>query len=317
MPKLLVIRRNRLGDAISVLPWLQGLKESRPELDIDVITNPYAAPVFERCGVVREVFILPEKYLGTPLGVLLHPTFRRLRNAKPYDFVVSASYSFSEKASLLAYFVPGREKIGVVSPHGKFVDRVWTRPVSQTAEIQACHQVQRVAYIGSMAGLHAGTLPPARLNMGKEKTNVVALCPVVNRPESKWSEVHWLELEQALILMGFGLVWLGARPTRADSELIRPHTTAAFLDVMSSFKMVICSEGGTSHIAPAFGIPTIVLSGKAIRNTWMPWNKNAVLLENEDVNVFTAEDVVEQIEHWYQHAEFKEKVDVYLNPFIS
>jgi len=316
MSKLLVIRRNRLGDSISILPWLQGLKDAQPELEIDVLTNPYASPVFKRCELVRKVFVLPEKYLGTPLGVLLHPTLRLIRSEKPYDYVVNASYSFSEKASILAYFVPGHQKAGVISKHGKFVDRVWTNPVSQKEEIQAYHQVQRVAYIGDTIGLHASILPAAQLLNAEKNPQNIALCPEVNRHQSKWAETHWLKLEEKLKRIGFPLIWLGAKPAQAVSELVRPTSTEKFLEAVAVCKMVICCEGGTSHIAPALGIPTIVLSGMCIKDTWIPWSKKAVLLEQVDVNKFTADDVIEQVQWWGQYGEFKPKENVFLNNLV-
>ena len=316
MPKLLVIRRNRLGDAVSVLPWLQGLKMAHQNLKIDVLTNPYASPVFERSAVVHNVFSLPEKYLGTPLGVLLHPLLRQLRHSEPYDFIVSASYSFSEKASLLAYLIPGREKIGVVSARGKLIDRAWTIPVHQTPDVQAQHQVQRIATIGRLAGLSAETLPSARLKSNINKTNRVALCPDVNRHQSRWSEERWLQLEDKLLILGMDLVWLGQKPMLAKSDHVETRSTSDFFDAVSSCSMVVCSEGGVSHIAPAFDIPTIVLSGMEIQGTWIPWSKRVVLLERNDVNSFTALDVIEQVQSWNQIGAFKSNDSAHINHLI-
>jgi len=316
MAKLLVIRRNRLGDAISVLPWLQGLKITKPELEIDILTNPYTSAVFERCEVVRKVFVLPEKHLGTPLGLLFHPVLRQIRREKEYEFVVNASYSFSTKASILAYFVPGHQKVGVVSKNKKLVDRVWTHPVDQSDDIQAYHQVQRVAYIGDVIGLHANTLPEAKLMNKNNSTQAIGLCPVVNRSQSRWIDAHWLDLEKKLKQMGFPIIWLGAKPVRAISEHVELKSTREFLNAVEMCSMLICCEGGASHVGPALGVPTIILSGMAVRNTWIPWSRKAVLLEQENVNKFTAYDVIEQIQWWAQYAAFKPKANVFINEVI-
>lgn len=318
MAKLLVIRRNRLGDAISVLPWLQGLKITKPELEIDILTNPYASAVFERCEVVRKVFVLPEKHLGTPLGLLFHPVLRQIRGEKEYEFVVNASYSFSTKASILAYFVPGHQKVGVVSKNKKLVNRVWTHPVDQRDDIQAYHQVQRVAYIGDVIGLHSNTLPEAKLMNKNNSTQAIGLCPVVNRSQSRWIDAHWLDLEKKLKQMGFPIIWLGAKPVRAISEHVELKSTREFLNAVEMCSMLICCEGGASHVGPALGVPTIILSGMAVRNTWIPWSRKAVLLEQEDVNKFASEDVIEQVLHWKKSGRFNANANTktYLNDFV-
>lgn len=319
MAKLLVIRRNRLGDAVSVLPWLQGLKEVRPDLCIHVLTNPYAAAVFQRSPVVSAVFVLPEEHWGMPLGVLLHPTLRRLRKQEAYDYVVNASYSFSDKAAIVAFFVPGRLKTGAVSGKGKFLDRVWDVPVWQQADMQALHQVMRVAFVGKKSGLGVTGLPvPILKNQIQPLPRRIALCPSVNRPESKWSDKHWAALEQRLSIEGYAVVWIAHKPLKAGGELLVTESSDAFFDALALSGMVVCCEGGTSHVASALGVPTIAISGVDIRNTWCPWVQNAVVLERTGlVDAISENDVMVQIRNWEEKKQFLVTEHAYLNPWSS
>ncbi len=315
MPRLLVIRRNNLGDAVCVLPWLQGLREANPELLIDVITSPYASVIFKRSSVIREVVSIPEVYLGTALGVLLHPALRWLKSQQPYDYVVNAG-GFSDKASILAYLAPGKKKIGTVSGKGKFIDKVWDVPVLPVRDGR--HQVMKIAYVGEQGGVGVNDLPPPVLFKNNDlNTNRIALCPLVNRLASRWKDKHWLGLEAELLQQGLPVVWLGMRPDKGRGDLIAPRSTDEFLDEVSKSGLVICSEGGTSHVAPAFGVPTIVLSGVLIRDTWCPWSALAVVLEQEgNVDGIAINDVLRQVESWLSLGRFVEIEGAYLNRWV-
>ncbi len=319
MARLLVIRRNRLGDAVSVLPWLQGLKKARPDLCIHVLTNPYAAAVFQRSSVVDEVFVLPEEYCGMPIGVLWHPTLRRVRKQATYDYVVHGSYSFSEKAAILAYLVPGTWKTGMVSGKGKLLDKVWDVPVYPSADVQAMHQVMRIAHVGELAGLAVSNLPePILQNHIQPKLHQVALCPSVNRPQSSWPDTHWIALERLLLKEGYAAVWIGRKPAGTSGELLETASSDLFFDALASSEVVACCEGGTSHVAAALGCQTVVLSGVAIRKTWCPWARHAVVLERTGaVDAISEHAVMQQIRHLEAKHQFMVTEHAYLNPWLS
>ena len=319
MATLLVIRRNRLGDAVSVLPWLQGLREKYPDLRVDVLTNPYAAAVFKRSVVVDTTYVLPEEHWGMPIGILWHPTLRQLRKQVPYDYVVSASYSFSDKASVLAYLVPGRRKIGMSSGEEKLLDKVWDVAVLPRADVQAMHQVMRVAHVGWRAGLAVDSLPePVLLSHIPRQPHRITLCPSVNRPQSSWSDAHWVALGQCLSKDGYAVAWIGHKPMDASGELLVTTSSDGFFDAIASSGMVVCCEGGTSHIASALGVPTIVLSGMAIRSTWCPWTGRAVVLERTGmINAIVEGDVMLQIRHWQERHQFLAIEHANLNAWLS
>lgn len=63
-------------------------------------------------------------------------------------------------------------------------------------------------------------------------------------------------------------------------ELVRTPLFRDFAAKLAEAAMVVCFEGGVSHLAPALGTPVVVLSGVAISWTWAPWSDHAVLLES-------------------------------------
>ena len=45
--KILLIRRNRLGDAINLLPIIHAIKKNYPDIEINILANKYNAQIFE------------------------------------------------------------------------------------------------------------------------------------------------------------------------------------------------------------------------------------------------------------------------------
>jgi heptosyltransferase III len=298
--RLLVIRRNRLGDAISVLPWLQGLKAKHPQMQIDVLANSYNAPIFQRSEVVNEVFVVPEKYFGNRLGVSFHPVIQRLRRARPYDRIVNASAAYSSQAAWLARLVPARSRVGVASERGAIWDLVWDQPVALDLSVREGHQVLRIQAVAAAAGLAPVDLPePCLRNTRKRERDLVTLCTTVNRNESRWPDQHWEELAHLLEQSSLRIAWIGHRPGNASGPLLRPHNTDEFMNALGDSAIVICGEGGTSHLAPALGTATIAISGVHVQTTWRPWSHRAVLLEaTGDVTSLLPVDVITQVTAW-------------------
>lgn len=299
--RILVIRRNNLGDAVSTLPLLQGLKAERPGRVIDVLANPYNAEVFRRSPAVDTVFEVPESWLGNRLGVAAHPALRRLRRGPPYDLVLNASASYSSHAVWLAWLVPAAFRVGVAAPRGALWDRVWDVPVPMGREEYARHQVVRLAHVAAHGAACPARLPAARLSVAATRQpGRVLLCPQVRRARSRWPDAAWQRLAAALVVDGWSVAWLGQCPPGHEQDtLCTPPDTGALIDCLGEASLAICSEGGVSHLAPAAGTPAIVLSGMAVRETWLPWSEHAVLLERTGaVESIEAAEVLAQVRSW-------------------
>lgn len=291
--KLLMIRRNRLGDALCLLPAIQALKEAHPEIHLAVLGNPYNAAVFRMFPAIDQVYELPERYLGNRWLLRWHPVMRAIRREK-YDLAISATLTPSSHSARLCGYSGARHRAGIASARGAVYDLIFDRPLSLT-QIASTLQVEKIAELLRLAGLEFGAelsrncllrpeSPPAR------QPGRVCLCPEVNRPESAWPLASYAALIERLRRR-----WPACQ---IQVVLQNPHSAYAQLGELASVKMVrtanfrdfvgqlaksalvVCSEGGASHLAPALGTPTIVLSGMAIRHTWAPWSDRAVLLES-------------------------------------
>jgi ADP-heptose:LPS heptosyltransferase len=279
--RILLIRRNHLGDAVCVLSLIQGIKETYPDVVIDVVANSYNAEIFRRSDFVHQVFEVPDNWLTKRYGAFFHPTIRSLRRGKPYDLVMNASGSYSSKAACLALACPGKFRLGVSSNRRAFWDFVWD--IHRTSdEFVEPHIVQRLGELFRAAGFKLESLPYPRLRAQSVKSldNTVLLCPVVRRIESRWSDERWSHCANLLRDRGYQVQWLAHRPQgRNEEPQVAPQSVGALIDELARYTAVVCSEGGISHLAPATGAFSIVLSGKEIRESWRPWSGRAVLIE--------------------------------------
>lgn len=293
---ILIIRRNRIGDAICTLPWIQSLKINRPDIRVDVLCYEYNYPVFIRSESVDRTYIIPESYLKIRFLQALHPDIRALRN-NHYDVVMNAG-GFSSRSALIALVISGVYTIGTRSARGHLFDLIWSNSIKHSDLDESTHQVNRVAAIGRLIGVpHGEPLPFARLSSSSTKpekgiNKSVLLCPLVNRACSRWPDDRWLLLSNMIIKAGIDVSWLTYAPPDAPGILLRankPEKRASFftadnlIDIIPRYSIVICSEGGISHLAPALAVPCVALSGANISETWRPWSNLCHLVEKDNI----------------------------------
>lgn len=295
---ILIIRRNKLGDAVSLLPVIRMLGKEDDELRIDVLATPYNAVIFENMREVRSVFHVPERYKKNRFLVIFHPEFRRMREEQ-YDAAIVGSASFSSASAWMALFSKANFRVGVTSKYGALWDLVYHHRISQLETNVTDHQVYRIAKIFEGIGLDvsAKLLPEAvftkRAGVSKKK-GLVALCPLVARAQSRWSETRWKELAHGLASHEIEFYWVGVGFT--DDEVKKANCSEDLLDILDPADLVVCCEGGVSHVAGALGKSLVVLSGMQIKETWSPWVRDVIVYEKTGcIDDIRAEKVLSQI----------------------
>lgn len=297
---LLIVRRNRIGDAVITALLLQQLRREYPSISITVLSNTYAAPAFREALPGVEVLDLPEKYLGSPFGLFLHPTIRQLR-MRLFDVALNGSAAYSSKAILLLAAVRARYKVAVAhrSEH-----RIWQialddcRPMER--DLWEMHQITRVANVFKRAGLTL-EVPPKAIHIRHQHQRLrIGLFPESNRKQSQWPYEKWLDLEISLKDMGHEVNVFLSKKTKAPPPAfltpIHPQGTAELIAQIKTLDHVICQEGGVSHVAAMLRLPVTVLSGVQIRETWLPWTDGCCLIERTgQVTGITVREVIETI----------------------
>jgi len=293
--KILIIRRNKLGDAITTLPLIQHLKKAFSQPQIDVICNEYNAPIFERSPVVTRVFALPPKYIFIKYGIFFHPIIRKLRKEAAYDVIKGASGSFSSYTAYIAVIIPALKKVGIKKNKISIWNYAWNIPIEKP-QYRGLHQVARITNLASALNIPTQEPEEPTLKTIQIKHGIL-LCPSSTRLEQNWP--YWEQLERMLSSHGHKIKWLAEKPKSSQCGILIAKNTTELLNILDASEIVICYEGGISHCAPALKTATICISSRNIASTWGPYSSFCTIVEGAPKSILP-KNIANLITNYYQ-----------------
>ena len=302
--KILLIRRNRLGDSINVLPIIEALKKNYPSIKISVLANEYNAEIFNYSDCIDQVYCINEKWGLGRITFYLNPSIRKLRHQN-FDLVIGLG-GFASILSQISWCIKGKYSVGPKSFEGNFNDLLFDLTVEKIKSKDNLH-VDEMANIVRGAKLKLPKkLPFPRLNVSiTNKKNWLAICPDVNRKESFYSIENYKEIIQYVISNQIArkvVVFLNSPKspyielTRYGAEYQKTNNLKEFIEKIAQCKIALTAAGGSSHIASSLDLSVVVLSGIKNQSFWRPHGKKIIVFEsNENVNLINALDVAKAI----------------------
>nr|WP_294864071.1 glycosyltransferase family 9 protein [uncultured Pseudogulbenkiania sp.] len=331
--RILVIRRDNIGDLICTTPLLQLLRDGYPDARIDLLVNDYNAPVVMEGQPVDTVHIYRKakhRHANEPKLAIWWQTFKLilLLRRQKYDFAILAGSTYSAQAAKFARLIGAKSVVGYLPRQGApEVDL----PVSPLP--LACHHVEATAHLAS--ALSIGKRPgavrivvpgkaarqardrlAASMAMGRAPLRV-GIHISARKPSQRWPVERFEALIRQLhaeLDAEFLLFWApGAadNPThpgddekastllsRLDGLPVLPFVTSSLDELMAGLDLcnsVICSDGGAMHVANALGKPIVCFFGGSDATHWRPWNEPYQLLQPASQNVtdITVEQAVD------------------------
>ena len=316
-PRILVIRRDNIGDLVCTTPLISALRHVYPDAWLGVLVNEYTRPVLENNSDVDEVFSYQKaKHRESNQG-LLGVYWQRLKmlaalRRRHVDYVVLAAPGFQASAERFARLVGPRHVIGFDNG-----SRLADMRVSARTDAQL-HQVENVFRLLEPLGI-TGRPPALHLNADPQRVArframlpdsagpVVGIHISARESNRRWPGGHFSELIDTLMRReGASIVLTWAPGGRARSEfpgddesatqLQSKHHDRRFLavptldlgDLIASLAIcdvVICSDGGPVHLAAALGKPVVCLFGDERPALWHPWGVPYRLLQPESQQV--------------------------------
>lgn len=289
-PSILLVRIDRIGDAILTTPILAVLRDRFPEGSIDILLGEKNRVVAPLLSNVDERIILRR-------GQVFR-TIRQLRRQR-YDVVLNLHLSRSAGASLVTRLAGGGMILENPSSEPFLATGRGSEPgtdhmVSMTSRLLA---PLGIASIEDSAGdRHSLQLEIAAASAERARTAQEQLFGVqgaerqvflnlsASNEDRRWPARRWGRLAHGLAGMGFHPVLCG---TPADSEAFVTAAAAAqgsaailpptqsypdFAANLAMADLVITTDGSTVHLAAALGKPTVVLYSRAhTALAWGPW----------------------------------------------
>jgi len=302
LQKILVIRRDNIGDLICTTPLLAALRKQWPHAWIGVLANSYNAPILAGNPDVDAVFAYRKaKHRATGesrFGIWMATAalLWRLRRMR-LDLVLCAS--------------PGALR---------FARWLGARRIIETDRSGNMHEVEITSRLLDALGVVAVpsslVVKPDPQQVERLRTDLclpaherrVAIHISARKPRQRWPEGSFSELIQRLLSGNHAdrilLFWApgaeddplhpgddgkAARIINGLPDLpvtpVPTHTLPALVAGLSLCECVICSDGGAMHIAAGLGKPIVCFFGNSSAERWHPWGVPFVILQKPSENV--------------------------------
>lgn len=258
MTTVLVLRALGLGDALTALPALRGLRRRWPGSELVLAAPSSSGAWLAALGFVDRV--VP----GSGLEPLSW-------SGPPPDVAVNLHGRGPQSHRLLTELSPGRivafasEPAGVAGP----------RWVEEEHEVDRWIRLVRGA--GGDCSVEDLRLDPVPALRG---AGPVVIHPGAAARSRRWPAERWATVAQGLVAMGHRVVVTGTTTERAECETVAdgiPHENRCGRDDLSSLSelvasaaLVLCGDTGLAHLATAHATPSVVLFGPVSPTRWGP-----------------------------------------------
>jgi ADP-heptose:LPS heptosyltransferase len=317
-PRILVIRRDNIGDLVCTTPLIFALRERFPRAHIAALVNTYNEPVLAGNPAVDAVHAYEKgKHRGEKRSIVSVYADRlrlvmKLRRER-FDYAILATPGFAPRSLRLARIIGARHVLGYTEPgkDHRSLDIALTYDRSRSG-----HQVEDVFGLLRALGVD-GTPPPARVFPDPERRGaveqalgslhgdglVVGVHVSARRIHQQWPEERFVALIRAIgarHAVRFLLLWSPGeaenpkhpgddRKARAIAErcgglALLPYPTEELPSLIAALSVcdcVICADGGAMHLAAGLGKPILCFFGDSTPEHWRPWKVPHELLRPE------------------------------------
>ncbi len=271
--RVLIVKTSSMGDVVHALPAVSDMLAQRPGLQVDwLVEQAFAAIPALHPGVARVIPLAWRKWRRQLLRAETRAAIAALRTdlrRERYDLVLdlqgllkSVLWGIQARGPLVGY-----DRASIREPAAAWFYRR-TAAVPRQAHAVVRNRALAAAHLGYAVPAGApdfGIRPPQGPWSASGASAV--LVPCASRPEKLWPEPHWVALGQRLQRAGLQpvVVW-GSAEEQARAERIAAGcggavppflSVAGMAAVLGQARCVIGLDTGFSHLAAAFGAPTI------------------------------------------------------------
>ena len=282
-PHILLVRLSALGDVLMLLPVVRSLREQYPEVNITVLSQPFARPLFE---AIDGVHFVAADIRGQYHGIIgLLRLARKLAHSVSFTHIADVHQVLRSRI-LLFFFrclrCPFSYKIRTIRK-GRTEKKALTRPKQK--ELQPLkHSVERYADVLQRLGYRiqvpriVGGLPPLALPQSIEPLFAtqhlrVGIAPFAKHRGKIYDLDRMHEVVKQLNRKGVQIFLLGARGEEQEfleRWLTKPNIVVlpAYhfnlleeLSVVQHLDLMLSMDSANMHLASWAGTPTLSIWG--------------------------------------------------------
>ena len=326
-PRVLVIRRDNIGDLVCTTPLLHALRCQLPEARIECLVTRYNQAVLENHPDIDALHAYTKAKHRRPDESLAGIYCQRLLTVaslhrQHFDWVILPGGS-SASALRFARWVGGKQLL--------------VRDALDKAA--GPHEVEQCCHLLTRMGLEYETpacriIPDARedallrqrlaTGLSFIPRRLIGLHISARKPSQRWPAESFAELAHRLASDGTALILLWAPGSNnnplhpGDDEKaqrilfltaglpvipVPTHQLKELISVLSLCDALICGDGGAMHVAAGLGKPIVCMFGQSNAKQWHPWGVPYELLQLQSGSV--ADISVDQIMSTYNALETK------------
>lgn len=275
--KVLIVKTSSMGDVIHTFPAVEDAHRARPDISFDWCVEEAFAGIVALHPAIQTIH---SAAIRRWRGKLLEPGtwwevvgLRSALRASRYDLVLDAQGLLKSAlvARLAAAPIAGFDRSSAREPSATmFYDRRYSVP----RDLHAIERTRRLfglalGYQPDLSNLDSGIVPPAD-GSASIAGQTAFLLHGTSREDKKWPVADWIEIARLLVAREMTPVttWSNDREqavaeaiTRAVSQtVVVPRSPLAEIAaVIGGSALVIGADTGLTHLASAFGVPTVAV----------------------------------------------------------
>lgn len=323
--KILVIRRDNIGDLVCTTPLIHALRQHYPTATITALVNSYNAPVLANNPDIDAVFAYTKAKHRPPGTSVLKvywdrlQLFARLRKFY-FDYAILAAPGFQPRLIRLARLAGAKHVLGFVEPGKPGASAIDNGVIYEADKPQ--HEAEAVFQLLATLGIQG---PPPTAQVFPQADEVARATDALNsaipirpplligihisarKPSQRWPAQNFATLMKRLHeehKAAFMLFWspgeagnplhpgddakaqeIMAATTGIPILAYPTHNLGQLVAGLSLCDMVICSDGGAMHLAAGLGKPILSFFGKSDATRWHPWGVSHRILQPTSQNV--------------------------------
>ncbi len=293
--RVLLIRLRSIGDTVLLTPCLAALKAWRPDIEIEVLSEPLAAPLLEHHPLVDRL-IVADPTLTARVDLLA-----RLR-ARNYD--AAFNLHGGTTATLVARLCGARYTIGYAGFRQSWLLTDRAPAPDEILGRKEIHSVEQ-----QLALLHWSGVPwpthPVRLGLAvspeaqnrlqqrlaayttltdaASQGDFAVMAPAAALPSKQWRADGFAMVADyvreefglpAIIVAGVGQEAIAeqvAQTAHSRPIVLTDLSLPELMALLESSRIFIGNDSGPAHIAAAFHRPLVVIFGSSNPEVWHPW----------------------------------------------
>ena len=291
-PRILIIRRDNIGDLVCTTPLIRALRERFPNAWIGVMANSYNAPVLNGNADLDGVYVYTKAKHRAAGERLIGIFFRRIQmlyalRAMQIDDVIIATTTPQPRVVRMARWLKPQRVIAF-GPCGADIEL----PLGE----KSLHEVEDVFRGAALYDIQRA--PPACVVVSPNERrdhNTIAIHISARKSSQRWATEHFVALMRKLhdqdAGLRFVLLWspganddprhpgddakaaLISRELGADFPAIAVETPTlpTLIAALARCGAIICADGGAMHLAAGLGLPIVALFGDSSIARWHPW----------------------------------------------